>query len=279
MISDNQIPPNSIRVVPFFKNEWTFEYSRLDDRVYDMFRGALNDFETGKLAKAEKNLRLLLEGYPEFIDAYQHLAILLDGTRRHNEARRLWEVAAKIGQDAFPPAFKRGRHRLPWGILENRPFLRVSHSWGLQLLEDGKPEEALSVFKDMLAMNPNDNQGIRALAINCHFRLRQPEQVLAVCKRYPHDTVEDVLYGRPLALLQLGRERDARSALLEAIRILPLVGKELVKKTHRPPKGPSLDYVTHGGADQAYYYWINNGKYWENTEGALELLVLVLRSQ
>jgi tetratricopeptide (TPR) repeat protein len=276
MIINNKIPIGSIKVVPFFKNEWRFEFSRLDDRVYEMFHDALDDFDTGKLIQAERSLRLLLDGYPEFIDAYHHLAMILDETRRYKEARQVWENAVIIGKSAFPKTEKRVRLRLPWGILDNRPFLRVYHSWGLQLIEEEKVTDALVVFNDILSMNPNDNQGIRALAIGCYFQLNQPTQVLAVCKRYPNDAMEEVLYGHPLALFQLGREQEARSTLRKAIEILPNISKELLKKTHRPPKNLSLEYVTHGGADQAYYYWKNNGEYWIYTKGALEFLRSVL---
>lgn len=272
-------PLNSIRVVPFFKMEWTFEFPRLDNRAYDMFHEALDNFETGDLRKAESDLRLLLDGFPEFIDAYHHLAIILDETKRHNEARQAWETAVEIGQSAFPKSFKRGRHRLPWGILDNRPFLRALHSWGLQLLKEEKVLQALDIFKDMLSMNPNDNQGIRALAIDCYFRLRQPDRVLAICKRYPQDTMEEVLYGRPLALFQLHQEREARTALQKAVEIIPLVAKELLKKTHRPPKDLNPRYVTHGGRDQAYYYWRRNGQHWENTDGVLRFLASVIEGR
>lgn len=272
MISNTKIQTNYIKVVPIFKNEWQFQFPRLDNRVYDMFDEALEEFDSGNLKSAEHSIRLLLEGYPEFIDAYHHLALILVETNRDKEARHIWENAATIGKSAFPKAFKFGRHRLPWGILENRPFLRVFHSWGLQLLEENKVSDAVLVFNDILSMNPNDNQGIRALAIGCYFKLNQPTDVLSVCKRYPNDTMEEVLYGRPLALFQRGRESEARKSLLKAIEILPNVLKELLKKSHRPPKNLSPGYVIHGSADQAYYYWENNGEYWINTKGAIEFL-------
>lgn len=272
-------PPTSIRVVRVFKDEWAFEFPRLDDRAYDVFHQALDDFDAGRLKKAENDLRLLVDGFPEFIDAYHHLALILDETRRRKEARHVWETAVTIGRDAIPKSFKKGRHRLPWGILENRPFLRAYHSWGLQLLNEGATDAAVAVFEEMLSMNPNDNQGIRGLAIDCYFRSRQPDRVIALCKRYRNDAMEEVLYGRPLALFQLRQHREARAALAKAVEILPLVARELIKKTHRPPKNLNPDYVTHGGADQAYYYWRRHGRYWQDTDGALELVASAFQSR
>jgi tetratricopeptide (TPR) repeat protein len=63
----------------------------------------------------------------------------------------------EIGKSCFPKNFSPGKDRLEWGFLENRPFLRACHNLGLLYLERGNAEKALSVFEDMLAMNPNDN--------------------------------------------------------------------------------------------------------------------------
>jgi tetratricopeptide (TPR) repeat protein len=279
MTNDREIPKGSIAVVPFFKNEWRFQFPRLDERVTDMFYDALDDLDAGALGQAETNLRLLLDGYPEFIDAHHHLAVILDERRRHKEARQRWEVALRIGRNAFPKTFKRGRHRLPWGILDNRPFLRVCQSWAIKMLEEEKIPDALTMCEEMLSMNPNDNQGMRAIAIDCYFRLRQPTKVLALCKRYPDDAMEEVLYGLPLALYQLGREEEARSALTIAVELLPNVSKELLKKTHHPPKKLNPEFVTQGGEDQGYYYWKYNGGHWAHINGALELLASIARKR
>ncbi|MEK6756735.1 MAG: tetratricopeptide repeat protein, partial [Bacteroidota bacterium] len=239
--------PSSIRMTQVSRSEWTFEFPRLDDRAFDLFHEALEHFDAGNFRKAESDVRLLLEGFPEFIDAYHHLAMILEETGRRQQARLLWETAVGIGQSAFPKTFKRGRHKLPWAILDNRPFLRAYHSWGLLLLKEEKIAEALAVFNEILSMNPNDNQGIRALVIDCYFRLSQPDQVIAVCNRFRNDTMEEVLYGRSLAFFQLRQERQAKTALLKAVEILPLVAEELVKASHRPPKNLNPHFVSHGG--------------------------------
>jgi tetratricopeptide (TPR) repeat protein len=262
-----------------FKNEWSFEYPRLDGRAYDLFHEALEYLDAGESKNAESELRMLLDGFPEFIDVYHHLAMVLQQTRRQKEARLLWQAAVKIGLDAMPSTFKQAHDRLPWGILENRPFLRAYHSWGLVLLNEGQTEQALAIFEQILSFNPNDNQGIRALAIDCFFRLGKPEKVLALCNRYRNDAMEEVLYGRPLALFQQRKIQQADTALKGAISLLPLVAQELVKKTHRPPKNLSSDYITHGGKDQAYYYWMQQGQHWQNTSGALEWVASALENR
>lgn len=279
MTKNPKLSEDLIRVIPTFKNEWQFEFPRLDERSYDMLDSAIDEMERGNLKKAETDFRLLVEGFPEFLDAYHHLAMTLDEMRRYSEARTLWQTAAEIGKNAFPKSYKRGRHRLPWGILENRQFLRPYHSWGLKLLEVDETTAAVDVFKDILSMNPNDNQGVRALAIDGYFQLGQPDKVLSVCKRFPKDLMEEVLYGKTLALFQLGRLEEAKAALERAIEWSPHIAKELTKKTHRAPAKMSAKYVTEGGHDQSFQYWQHQGQFWIKTTGALEFLSTLFESR
>ena len=57
---------------------------------------------------------------------------------------------------------------LEWGHVDNRPFLRCMHGYGLCLWRLRRFEEALSVFNRMLWLNPSDNQGVRGLIEDVH---------------------------------------------------------------------------------------------------------------
>jgi len=52
---------------------------------------------------------------------------------------------------------------LPWGWIDNRPFLRCLNGFGLCLCRLGRFEEAENILKRMLWLNPSDNQGVRFL--------------------------------------------------------------------------------------------------------------------
>ena len=262
-------PEAALRVVEAWEREWMFEYPRLGWDVMDEFDDAVERWRIGDLAFAAGEYRRLIDEYPEFIDAHHHLALLLDRVGREEEAFRIWQDVVAMGLKCLPARFELGRDLLPWSILENRPFLRAYHGLGLALLERGEIEKALDIFNNMLALNPGDNQGARALAIDCGFRLNRPLDVLAICEQNADDGMEQVVYGHALALYQLGRKVEAERVLREALEFLPLVGRELVKERHRRPKELDPNYVTHGGADQAYYYWIEQGRHWKNTPGAL----------
>jgi len=253
-------------------HQWSFDYRRIDWDTLEVFHGAINLWHAGDISGAEKQYRQLISDYPEFIDVHHHLALLLEETGREEEAFEIWQKIVAFGLSCFPADFSVEQDVLLWGMIENRPFLRAYQALGLALLDRGRVEEALAIFSNILKMNPNDNQGVRALAIGCHLQLGHPAEVLKICDCFDNDLMEHVLFGRVLALYQLGQMADAELALRFAIRCLPLVAKELTKSRHRRPKDLNPGYVTHGGTDQAYYYWTEHGRYWKKTPGAIEFV-------
>jgi tetratricopeptide (TPR) repeat protein len=143
--------------------------------------------------------------------------------------------------------------------------------------DNGEIGEALGLFQELLSLNPNDNQGVRAIAVGALFKLGRFEDALEITKQYPDDMMSETLYGRALALFKLGQRREASVALQEAIEYLPLVAKELLKVKHHLPKTAMSDVVTMGGADEAYYYWEHCGQFWEEDAEALQWLRKTVR--
>jgi len=257
------------RVAP---HEWEFVYPNIYADLMDEFHAGCELYEEGDLDEAEKVFRAVLTQMPDHLDALHHLALVLSERNLLGEARDLWEQAVRIGHKAFPQGFQPGKDRLEWGWLENRPFLRCLRGLALATYNDGEIEEALRLFQELLSLNPNDNQGVRAMAEEALFKLGRFEDALEIAKQYPNDIMPETLYGRALALFKLGQRQEATVALQEAIEYLPLVAKELLKTKHRLPRTARPNMVTVGGADEAYYYWEDWGQFWEEDSEALEWL-------
>jgi tetratricopeptide (TPR) repeat protein len=91
------------------------------------------------------------------LDAHSHLGnIFFDS--RPQDAIRNYEVGYRIGELALGENFD---GLLPWGMIDNRPFLRCMHGYGLCLWRLKKFEAAAKIFERMLWLNPKDNQGAR----------------------------------------------------------------------------------------------------------------------
>ena len=59
---------------------------------------------------------------------------------------------------------------LLWRMIDNRPFLRCIHGYGLCQWRLGNFDEAHRVFERMLWLNPPDNQGARFLTADVRAR-------------------------------------------------------------------------------------------------------------
>lgn len=230
------------------------------------------DFGSVTPAEMERQLRELLHEAPNFIDVYHHLAMLLEQRGKSQEAQLLWQQAVNIGMQCFIEQFSSAGNKLEWGWLENRPFLRSYHSLGLQYMESGNTEMALSAFKTILSLNPGDNQGVRALVVDCCLKLKMYKDVLAICKKSQDDHMAETIYGRVLAMIALKQMAQAEKVFKHAVAALPLVAAEIVKARHPRPRNMDEGRYTVGGADQAWYYWQQAGKYWEEVPGAIDFV-------
>lgn len=115
----------------------------------------------------------LLAEEPRCLDAYAHL-----GSFAYDYAATLalphYEAGVAIGERSLPERFD---GVLPWGWIDNRPFMRCLHGYGLCLWRLGSFEEAEAVFTALLWLNPGDNQGARELVEEARQRMRwQPTQ-------------------------------------------------------------------------------------------------------
>jgi tetratricopeptide (TPR) repeat protein len=269
---NRRLPPNGIIILrEMGPHQWIFDYPRLTEEAHERLDIAI-DWIHADVRKAKSQFRQLIAEYPEYLDAYHHLALTWYRQGKLARAAELWSQGVAFALKLFPSNFSLKRDRLIWGFIENRPFLRLYHSHGISLLKLGEEEKALEVFENLVSLNPHDNQGSRALVAECNFALGRPEGVLAICNRYRDDGLEQILYGRVLANFQLGKLKEASKALAHANMVLPLVAKELAKTSHRRPKDYDEERVALWSEGQAYGYWIEFGKFWSNTPGAIDFV-------
>jgi hypothetical protein len=115
--------------------------------------------EAGDCKGAYEILMGLCQADLRCLDAHAHLGNIQFDTRPQ-DAIRHYEVGFRIGELSLAAEFE---GLLPWGRIDNRPFLRCMIGYGLCLWRLGKFEEAERIFKRMLWLNPSDNQGVRFL--------------------------------------------------------------------------------------------------------------------
>jgi len=144
---------------PQFEMEQVLPGSDPDDPDTDPILEANDLRAAGDTLGARKVLASMLAVDLRCLDAHAHLG---NYTFEHlpEEALRHYEVGVRIGELALGEGFD---GVLPWGLVDNRPFLRCLHGFGLGIWKLGRTDEAAAVFERMLWLNPSDNQGARAL--------------------------------------------------------------------------------------------------------------------
>ena len=130
-----------------------------DDPFNDPITRSNDLKDAGEGAEAEKIMMELCQEDLRCLDAHSHLGNLVFDLHPQDAVRH-YEVGLRIGELSLGDDFN---GVLPWGLIDNRPFLRCMHGYGLCLWRLGRFDETERIFQQMLWLNPSDNQGVRFL--------------------------------------------------------------------------------------------------------------------
>ena len=131
--------------------------SRPVDPDEDPILEAVSLREAGDLEGARRVLGRLVERDLRCLDAHAHLGNL-DFDLLPERALAHFEVGVRIAEWSIGEGFE--GYAL-WGFIDNRPYLRCLHGYGLTLWRLGRFEEAGEALSRLLVLNPVDNQGVR----------------------------------------------------------------------------------------------------------------------
>jgi hypothetical protein len=180
--------------------------------------------------------------------------------------------AALLAMNLEPAA--PGNGTLPWHSLENRPALRMLAHLAFRALDDmdgaAAGERFIELAERLLALNPNDNHGVRDPLTRAYLARGRPEQVIALTDRFPDDFGAATL-NRILALVHLGRRGDALAALHGAAQGHRVAIEMLLADAPKQPRPDSGFGITVGGKEEAWEYRSSHRALWEEG-GALQWL-------
>lgn len=207
-------------------------------------------------------------------DAYVYLAY--DREKTKNQKIAMFEEGVKAGRRALGTSTFKEDVGAFWGLTETRPFMRALFGLAQTLQESGRIDEALVHYKELLRLNPNDNQGVRCVLIPLLISQDKTKEALALVKKYPDDTSPEITYSLPLLLYKKhGDSEVARAAVGEAVKWNRHVLPFLLTPKLAPIKDNS-DYVTMGGKDEAYEYARYCRELWHKTPGAIDWLIEII---
>jgi tetratricopeptide (TPR) repeat protein len=174
--------------------------------------------------------------------------------------------AAAIGADRFSAL--RGEF---WGHLETRPYMRARLGLAHALRELGRNDEALAHYRELLALNPGDNQGVRYLLLAALLQLDRNDEAGALLSEQEEDLQALWPYGRLLWRFRVdGPTAQTRAAFDAAVRANPYVVSYLLNPDAIPFDRPP--HFALRSREEAAYVAETFADAFAATDGALEWL-------
>jgi tetratricopeptide (TPR) repeat protein len=216
--------------------------------------------------------RKALATSPLCADAYVLLAE--EEAKSAQEALEFFRKGVEAGEKALGPAgFKRYVGHF-WGFLETRPYMRARAGLAATLNALGEVDAAIGHYRELLRLNPNDNQGIRYVLAACLMKRGDTEALKQLFKKYDEDGSALWLYSRALVAFREngGGDVKANEFAIDALRANGHVPAVLNGKK---AKSSTNGYLTMGGEDEAAHYFEEWGFEWVTTPGAINWLTKI----
>jgi hypothetical protein len=158
-----------------------------------------------------------------------------------------------------------------WGLLETRPYMRARQGLAETLWRLKRYEEAIQHYRELLKLNPGDNQGNRYALLALLIELERYNEAHSLLEQYEEEWSAVWLYSRVLLEFQKNGASTAVSrALKDAIKENPFVPAYLMGQKRVPNQ--RIDYYGWGDESEAAYYASEHLNHWRRIPGVVEWL-------
>jgi tetratricopeptide (TPR) repeat protein len=206
---------------------------------------------------------------PDCADAYVLLAE--EEAESLQEARDYYLKGIKAGERILGDDFFKENTGHFWGLVETRPYMRARFGLAECLALMGKHGQAITQFKELLILNPNDHQGARYNLMTSLLHMFLDREAQELIDLYTDDGSIIWAYSRALLTFrQEGNSQQASKELRDAIELNSHVPDFLTGQVPLPDEIPEFEIP--GGESEAAYYVQDNYTNWWRTKGAIEWL-------
>jgi tetratricopeptide (TPR) repeat protein len=212
-----------------------------------------------------------LELYPDSADAYNILAEHASANLK--ETAYYYKQGMLAGERDLGEDFFRENRGHFWGYVPTRPYMRAKKGYAETCAHMENQSEAIKHYKELLELNPNDNQGVRDLLLMAYIELEEWSQSAALIKQYDEDHSASFNYNRLLIEYGLHGLSAAMELLLkQAIKQNRHVPKYLSGKKKIPRNTP--DYMGYGDDREAVVYAQFHHHFWQSKPELLRWLAV-----
>ena len=173
----------------------------------------------------------------------------------------LYRQGVEAGRRALKEKYFQENVGMFWGLIETRPFMRAMEGLGQSLWRLNRVIETYEIFKEMLRLNPGDNQGIRYRLLDLLLEMQRHAELEELMAQYPDDWSAEWVYTRALVdFRQNGAGKQANRALKEAFKENSFVPAYLLGEKRIPKQ--LLDRISMGAETEAVDYATHHLNYW-----------------
>jgi len=199
---------------------------------------AFEAMEATSAAQARKLAKRALSLDPDCVDALVVLADLDAHTQR--EMIEGLQKAVAAGERSLGEKFIRENKGHFWLLLETRPYMRAMEQLAGLLRGEGISLDAIGVYKRMLVLNPNDNQGVRDPLLGLYLETGDLKGVRELLEKFKEDASANFAWARVLERFLAGKCDEASAALKEARRTNRYVELYLAARKTLPKHPPEM---------------------------------------
>jgi tetratricopeptide (TPR) repeat protein len=237
------------------------------EQAQSLIYQALETVGKKRLELAEQALKISAD----CADAYVLLAE--EKAQSLGEALSLYEAGVKAGERALGQKIFEEEAGHFWGMVETRPYMRARLGLAQCLWHLGKQDEAIGHYRELLRLNPNDNQGVRYLLAASLLEMGEIDSLQELLGKYDEPTAAWLYTKALVAYVKQGDNAETRKLLREAVDNNPHVAPYLLGEKKLPRRLP--ERIGFGDRDEAVVYAAEFGLGWHQTKGAVDWLALV----
>mgnify|MGYP003590718855 CR=1 FL=1 len=162
--------------------------------------------------------------------------------------------------------------KIPFTYASNKGFLKFLYKLGVKHLNTSRINDAITNFKLLLKLNPNDEFDVLEVLLQALFEKEEYDEILSLTSDLNNIKNASIIYNRILALLKLNRKDEALAIILELKEDNLKIYKNL--DLNKDYAMDISEYISLSVIDdKSQYYWNNFYRYWADDIGSLQFLI------
>jgi tetratricopeptide (TPR) repeat protein len=216
--------------------------------------------------KGKQLTQKALELHPDCIEAHEYMG---ESYSYYDKRAIHFQKGVEIGRRIFGGAFLKENKGYFWGVSETRPFMRCLSSLANCHYSLLGCTEAIEIWKEMLELNPNDNQGIRFNLFPALLETNNLKDFKKYRKKHT-DGSSMMLFNDALAEFMEKGACESSNVLLQVAANNNKFVRPLLLATY-PPKASPATY-TLNSPEEAVIYVHSAWRAWLRAKGAKDWL-------